>query len=41
VLKLDGERLLQTEQGVTLEEGARIRLKPETMLVYTSMPEPQ
>ena len=41
VLKLDGERLLPTEQGVTLEEGARIRLEPETMLVYTSMPEPR
>ena len=40
-LKLDGERLLPTEQGVALEEGARIRLEPETMLVYTSMTEPR
>ena len=40
-LKLDGERLLPTEQVVALEEGARIRLEPETMLVYTSMTEPR
>ena len=41
VLKLDGERLQPTERGVSLEEGARIRLEPETMLVYTSMHEPR
>lgn len=37
VLKLDGERLLPVECGMTLAPGSRIRLEPETMLVYTSM----
>lgn len=37
VLKLDGERLLPVGRGMTLAPGSRIRLEPETMLVYTSM----
>lgn len=37
LLKLDGERLLPAGRGVTLAPGSRIRLEPETMLVYTSM----
>lgn len=41
VLKLDGERLSPVAGGLSLGQGARIRLEPETMLVYTSMPDPK
>lgn len=36
-LRLEGERLLPTERRVTLRPGGRIRLEPESMVVYTAL----
>ncbi|WP_418993014.1 hypothetical protein [Alistipes sp.] len=36
-LRLDGERLLPDRRGIALREGSRIRLEPETMLLFTSV----
>lgn len=37
LLNLDGERLLPVERDVTLRSGDRIRLEPESMVVYTAL----
>lgn len=37
VLKLDGERLLPVAEGMTLRSGERIRVDPESMVVYTAL----
>ena len=37
LLKLDGEKLLPAQRELTLTAESRIRLAPETMLVYTSL----
>ena len=36
-LQLDGERLLPVERRVTLRSGDRIRIEPESMVVYTAL----
>lgn len=37
LLKLDGDKLLPAQRELTAHGGSRIRLGPETMLVYTSL----
>lgn len=37
LLKLDGDKLLPAQRELTLTAESRIRLAPETMLVYTSL----